>query len=131
MKNLAVGFLATVLLYAQATAGAPARDEPFRRSDVCFVTEPYWEGPFDPAPYEAYGATVQAWGGWPWDEADIPQWQQRIQSHHDVGILYDCTVNMVTPMPYGLFIHPELQEATCLDIEGNKIVVPYIVSRLS
>ena len=90
-------------------------------SDVVFMNQG------EPDIYEAYGATVVAWGGGPDNENQINEWRQRIQKTREMGIRYSCSnAWMLTATAEALVKDPGLRQAVCVDINYNPIIPPWL-----
>jgi hypothetical protein len=97
---------------AAAAVDDAARDGPLRRSDVVFMYEA------DAATYRDYGATVLAWGG-------TPNAKSLAEAR---GVTFYGSVGMVTEFADYHDRFPDTwHEGVCLDIDGSRIKVPWLV----
>lgn len=86
--------------------------------------------PEDLSTYLPLSPSVVAWGNDPRNRLDQPQKiREKMTSYYDLGIkLQAVNVWMLTMTARHLYEHPEYQDATCLDIEGNHITPRWLDS---
>ncbi len=81
----------------------------------------------EPEVYNAYGATVVAWGGGPTDDNQVDMWAKRIQSDREKGVRHACSnAWMLTATAETLAKDPGLRQAICLDPFLDPIVPPWL-----
>jgi hypothetical protein len=72
----------------------------------------------DDVVYDEYGATVVAWGG--------AHTLEKVRRYEELGIHATGTMWCLTAGAENLHNDPDLRAATCRDIEGNPIPVPWL-----